>query len=135
MRHCARIVGVIMLLAWAPAVLAQTAHETALREAITRQLEAMNRGDAAAAFAIASPAIQKHFGDAPTFMGVVERSYPQVYRSRSHRFLKLDIVDDKLIQRVLIESDSGTVVALYEMIQIDGAWRINSCTIEKRDGA
>jgi hypothetical protein len=32
-------------------------------------------------------------------MGVVERSYPQVYRSRSHCFLKLDIVDDKLIQQ------------------------------------
>jgi hypothetical protein len=135
MRRCVRIVGILLLLAWAPAALAQTVDETALREAITRQLEAMNRGDAAAAFAVASPAIQKHFGDASTFMGMVERGYPQVFRSRSHRFLKLETVDGKLIQRVLVESDSGTVVARYEMLQVDGAWRINGCTVEKRDGA
>ncbi len=129
------IVSVAILLAWAPAAVGQSFQEKAIPEVITRQLDALNRGDAAQAFAIASPAIQKMFGDATNFMQTVERSFPQVYRSRSHRFLKLDTIDGDLIQRVLIESNSGTVVARYEMIEIDGLWRINGCSIEKADGA
>jgi hypothetical protein len=49
--------------------------------------------------------------------------------------LKLDTSDGRLIQRVLVESEAGTVVARYEMVEIDGAWRINGCTIEQGEGA
>jgi hypothetical protein len=127
--------AIILLWAWAPIAVAQALDEARLREVITRQLDAMNRGDDAAAFAIASPAIQTLFQDAPTFMRMVQLGYPQVYRSRSHRFLKLDTSDGRLIQRVLVESEAGTVVARYEMVEIDGAWRINGCTIEQGEGA
>lgn len=130
-----RILSIAILLAAVPAALAQAPRENAIRETITRQLEAMKRDDGAAAFAIASPAIQAMFGDAANFMSMVARAYPQVHRSRSHRFLKLDAVDGKLVQRVLIESDAGTVVARYEMVEIDSVWRINGCAIEKQEGA
>jgi hypothetical protein len=135
MRGCTRIIFAVMVLAWAPVAFAEAPNETAIRAVITTQLEAMNRGDATAAFAIASPAIQSHFGDAATFMAMVEKGYPQVYRSRGHRFLKLDTVDGRLIQRVMIESEKGMVVARYEMVEIDGTWRINGCALEKTDGA
>ena len=138
MHRYAHVLGIIVLLAWAPAAPAhaQSAHETAIRDVISHQLEAMNRGDGTAAFAFASPMIQSMFGDAPTFMRMVEMGYPQVYRSRGHRFLKLDAGDDgRLVQRVLVESDAGTVVARYEMVEIDGRWRINGCSIEKAEGA
>ncbi len=131
----ARVLGVIVLLAWAPGSLTQSATETSIREVVTRQLDAMKRGDAAAGFAVASPAIQTMFGDAANFMSMVEKGYPQIYRSRGHRFLKLGEIEGKLIQRVLVESDSGMAVARYEMIEIDGAWRINGCAVEKPDGA
>lgn len=130
-----RALLLILPLACSPATIAQPADETALRGTITRQLEAMNRDDGAAAFAIASPMIQDMFQDPPTFMRMVQIGYPQVYHSRSHRFLKLESTDGRLFQRVLIESDSGTVVARYEMIEIDGAWRINGCMIERAEGA
>jgi Domain of unknown function (DUF4864) len=126
---------IILLSAWAPMAGAQTPDEPRIREVITRQLDAMNRGDDAAAFAIASPAIQTLFQDAPTFMRMVQQGYPQVYRSRGHRFLKLDTSDGRLIQRVLVESEAGTVVARYEMVEIDGAWRISGCAIEQGEGA
>ncbi len=135
MRAYPHFLTVVMLLAWAPIAVAQHPDEARIREVITRQLDAMNRGDHAAAFAIASPAIQTMFQDAPTFMRMVQLGYPQVYRSRNHRFLKLDTSDGRLIQRVLIESDAGTVVARYEMIEIDGRWRINGCAIEQAEGA
>jgi len=136
MRRFAHFMLGVVLLAWAPAAMAQAPNESAIREVITRQLEAMRRGDGVAAFAIASPAIQGMFGDdAERFMGMVERSFPQVFRSRSHRFLKLENTDGKLMQGVLIESDSGTAVARYEMVVIDGIWRINGCFLDKADGA
>lgn len=135
LKQFARFLGIILLLGWAPAVLAQSPQEAAIRGVITRQLDAMNRGDQAAAFAIASPAIQAMFGDAPNFMRMVQQGYPQVFRSRSHRFLKLGTTDGRLIQRVLVESDNGTVVANYEMVEIDGVWRINGCAIEQAEGA
>src|SRR4029453_467833 len=136
MRKSAETLAAIVLLVTAPTTaVAQSPQETAIRGVIARQLEAMNRGDGVAAFALASPAIQSIFGDAANFMRMVERGYPQVYRSRSHRFLKLDSTQGRLIQRVLIESDSGTVVARYEMVEIDGAWRINGCSIEQTEGA
>jgi Domain of unknown function (DUF4864) len=136
MRKSAETLAAIVLLAIASTTaVAQSPQETAIRGVIARQLEAMNRGDGVAAFALASPAIQSIFGDAANFMRMVERGYPQVYRSRSHRFLKLDSTQGRLIQRVLIESDTGTVLARYEMVEIDGAWRINGCSIEQTEGA
>jgi Domain of unknown function (DUF4864) len=136
MRKSAETLAAIVLLAIAATTaVAQSPQETAIRGVIARQLEAMNRGDGAAAFALASPAIQSIFGDAANFMRMVERGYPQVYRSRSHRFLKLDSTQGRLVQRILIESDTGTVVARYEMVEIDGAWRINGCSIEQTEGA
>ena len=134
MRKCAVTLAAVWL-AIASAAIAQSLQETAIRGVISRQLEAMNRGDGVAAFALASPAIQSLFGDATNFMRMVERGYPQVYRSRNHRFLKLDNLEGRLVQRVLIESNAGTVVARYEMVEIDGAWRINGCTIEQTEGA
>jgi uncharacterized protein DUF4864 len=136
MRQPARILSIVLLLALVvPTAHAQAPDEAAIQETITRQLEAMNRDDDAAAFAIASPTIQTMFGDAANFMSMVARGYPQVRRSRGHRFLRLETSDGKLVQRVLIESEAGTVVARYEMVEIDGAWRINGCMMEKLEGA
>jgi hypothetical protein len=134
--HAARTLGVMLMLVWTCAsALAQAPNEAAIRDAITRQLEAMRRGDGNAAFAIASPGIQGVFKDPASFMGMVARAYPQIHRSRGHRFLKLEAADGKLIQRVVIESEAGTVIAKYEMVEIDGVWRINGVALEKTDGA
>ena len=135
MARYAPALGVILMLAMTSAMAAETPRETAIHAVIAGQLAAINRGDGVAAFAFASPAIQSQFGDATNFMRMVERGYPQVYRSRRHRFLKLWDADGRLMQRVLIESDAGTVVASYEMVEIDGRWRINGCTIDAMEGA
>ena len=135
LRVTLRVLGLVALLACAGPSQAQSLDDSGIREVISRQLEAMNRDDGGAAFAFASPMIQSMFGDAPNFMRMVQQGYPQVYHSRDHRFLKLDTSDGRLVQRVLIESDAGTVVARYEMVEIDGAWRINGCAIEKAEGA
>jgi hypothetical protein len=135
MRNAARLLALLVVLAWMPPALAQAPNEPAIRDVIARQLDAMNRGDHVAAFGFASPTIQSMFGDAANFMRMVELGYPQVFRSRSHRFLELDTSGGRIVQPVLVESDAGTVVARYEMVEIDGVWRINACTIEQAEGA
>ena len=134
MKLRARIFALLFLMtAAAPAAFAEAPNETAIRDVITRQLDALDKGDQVAAFAIASPTIQQMFKDPPSFMAMVERGYPQVLHSRSHRFLSLTSDDGRLIQRVFIESDAGTVIGSYEMIQIDGVWRINGVAFEKME--
>ena len=136
-----RILTALFLLGFASLTNAGTAlaaepKHPAIEAVITRQLEAFSRGDRDAAFAIASPSIQAMFGDAATFLTMVETGYRTLARPDRHRFLDLQIVAGRLVQRVLVDGrDGATVVARYEMIEIDGGWRINGCTLEKGEAA
>jgi hypothetical protein len=109
---------------------ARSQNETgqAMQAVISAQVEAFRRDDGPAAFAFASPMIQGMFRDAETFMDMVRGGYPQVYRPRSLRFLDARAVDGRILQKVLVEGPDGSlVVAVYEMIEVDGRWRINGC--------
>ena len=125
----------LLILNTAPAARAEEAREAAIHEAVTRQLDAIKKDDATAAYAIASPTIQMMFGNSAAFMSMVQRGFPQIYRSIGHKFLNIDTSSGTVMQRVLIESEKGSVIVRYEMIEIDGNWRINGCMIEKVDDA
>lgn len=131
MRHVLAFLGLLALFAATPLTAAEEANETAIHDVITRQLDAIKTGDAKTAFDIASPAIQTMFGNAATFMSMVERGYPQIYTSAGHKFLNLDTSTGTLAQRVLIEGAKGSVVVRYDMIEVGGTWRINGCVIEE----
>lgn len=106
-----------------------------IRAVITAQVDAFRADDGKAAFAIAAPEIQKKFRDAPTFLAMVAAAYPQVYRPAKIVFLDLVEADGKLVQRVLMTGPKGqTVMALYDMVQIDGQWRINGCALVAAPG-
>ena len=134
MLHLVRALGFCIFVGFATFALARTdpVAETKIQAVISQQLDALDKNDSSAAFAIASPKIQTLFQTAEFFIDMVERGYPQLRHSRGHRFLKLDWVDGVLIARVLVDSDSGSVIARYEMIEIDGVWRINGCSLEPR---
>ena len=127
MAYLARAAFFLTLLLSVPA-LAQDPRDADIQSAISRQVDAFRRDDANGAYAIASPTIQEMFGTAGNFLEMVQRGYPQVYRPRSFTFGKLQEVDGKLLQRVIIQGPDGAIVtAVYEMVQIDGRWRINGC--------
>ncbi len=104
----------------------------AIRDVISRQLDAFRRDDGVTAFGFASPQIQGKFGTPEFFMEMVKRGYPQVYRSKSAKFLGLKTIGDRIVQRVILESlGNDAVIAQYFMKKIDGRWRISGCVLVK----
>ncbi|MBI1383879.1 MAG: DUF4864 domain-containing protein [Rhizobiales bacterium] len=108
----------------------------AIQSVIADQIAAFGADDQARAFAHASPMIQRRFGNAATFMDMVKRGYRPVYRPRDYRFVSLRQEGDTLVQDVLLTGPDGALtLARYELVLIDGVWRINGCTlIEQGEG-
>jgi hypothetical protein len=101
-----------------------------IRSVILEQMEAFRQDDGAAAFAIAAPEIQTKFGDPERFMAIVAAIYPQVYRPQKVTFLDLNNTGDDVVQKVLLIGPNGRlVIALYQMIEINGHWRIKGCAL------
>ncbi len=134
MRRCLTVAVAslaLLLLDPAPARAAEPADS--IRAVIEAQLRAFRADDGAAAFALASPDIQRLFGDPDRFMAMVRSGYQAVYRPRSHEFRDLAPEGDRLVQRVLLVGPDGVpVVAAYLMErQPDGSWRIDGCVFER----
>ena len=130
-----------ILIAWSFAFAdarAQQAHGTAahpIESTITKQIAAFMQDDAKTAFSIASPMIQKQFRTPEFFLKMVARGYPQVYRPQSFRFAERAATNNRTLQKVIVVGPAGAeVTAIYEMMQIDGKWRINGCQILKPKG-
>ncbi len=124
-----------LLLCLAPAASAANKHQEAIHRVIGQQLDAFRHDDGARAFALASPGIQAMFGTPETFLRVVAKAYPQVYRPRSAQFLDLGYAGGRLVQKVLLQGRDGKFVfALYDMVEIDGRWRVNGCVLRVAPG-
>lgn len=114
----------------------ETAQADAIRGVIQRQLDAFQRDDAGAAFAIAAPTIQQKFGNPSRFLAIVKQHYAPVYRPQGVRFLGLKADGNGFVQRVLLTGpDESLVTAVYTLTQIDGVWRITGCFLEQPTGA
>jgi len=122
----------VAFVAWDPM---KPPDDEGIRSAITAQLEAFRQDDYDAAFAIAAPGIQAKYQNAEAFTNMVALAYPQAYRPRKVAFLDLVETDGLLLQQVLLTGPEGLdVLALYDMVQIDGVWRINGCMLAMQPG-
>ena len=103
----------------------------AIRRTIEEQIAAFGRDDGPAAFAFASPTIQRQFATPDIFMSMVRNGYAAVYRPRSFAFGDLLRVESTLLQLVeVVGPDGAPVLAVYEMErQSDGSWRIAGCVL------
>ena len=98
-----------------------------------RQVEALGREDAAAAFSYAAPALQNVFQQPDIFMAMVRGSYAPVYRHKSFEFGEARTSDGQIAQRVhIIDADGVPWEALYTLEQQpDGSLKISGCTLLK----
>ncbi len=120
------------LVATAAAPTAPTGAEwQAIREVIAAQRAAIIAGDADKAFGYASPGIQQQFGDAASFLAMVDAAYAALESARYVEFLEGAVIEGIVVQPLrLIDADNTVRVALYTMEkQAGGEWRISSCRI------
>ena len=112
---------------------ARAADVAAAQSVIRAQEQAFDRGDAAAAWSHAAPAIREVFPHAEIFMQMVRQAYPPVYRHRSFEFGEAKVSGGHVAQRVQIVDDDGEAwEALYTLEQQpDGSLKITGCSLLK----
>jgi len=113
------------------------ADETAFRDVISSQIEALQRDDFQQAFTYASPSIRRIFGTPENFGRMVQQGYPMVWRPQEIRFLDVETIQSAPWQSVLIRDEAGQLFFLrYQMISVESSWKINAVHIERAgDGA
>jgi hypothetical protein len=138
MRAWLALVSVLVSTLWlaGPAAADEAARAEA-RAAITRQVEALGRDDAPAAYAQAAPAIRELFPNADLFISMVRNQYRPVYRHRSFVFgAARDTEAAGVVQSVAIQDEYGVDwTAEYSLARDgDGQWRITGCRLIKAPG-
>ena len=97
-----------------------------IQATIDAQITAFAEDDFAKAFSYASPSIQRIFGDEVRFELMVRNGYPMVVEPKSVRYFQIRQDDLGYRQQVLFLDQSGASHLLeYQLVQIDGEWRIN----------
>ena len=101
--------------------------------AIRAQEQAFVRGDAAAAYSYAAPAIKKLFPKADIFMYMVQNSYAPVWRHKSFEFGEARVEGKWVAQRVhIVDADGEAWEAMYTLEQdADGSFKITGCSLLK----
>jgi hypothetical protein len=107
------------------------------RAIIERQLDAFERDDAEAAYALAAPTIKQMFSDADQFMTMVRDHYAPVYRHRSVEFGAFaESGDEASLQATLVDNDNVVWTALYSFRRVpNGDWLISGCVLVRSEGS
>jgi len=103
----------------------------AIQRVISEQRTALIAGNDKKAFGYASPGVRAQFGNAATFVTMVQTAYAPLLTARYVEFLEGAVIDGVVIQPLrLIDADNTVRVALYSMErQRNGTWRISGCQI------
>lgn len=113
------------------------ADQQAFRSIITSQLQAFRADDGAAAYSYAAPAIRNLYPTVDSFMNMVRRGFPPIYRPQSTTFGVSFESPTGPKQRMLVTGPDGrNWIAEYTLQrQPDGTWKINGCKLLEDDGA
>jgi hypothetical protein len=125
----------ISVLTFASQGRAQEAGDRAAIEGlIGNQFAAFAEGDGVEAFSYASPLIQGMFGTPENFARMVRGGYPMIWAAKDVTFIDLREDGGRLMMRLSVRGpDGGRFFFDYEMIEIDGQWRINGVWPVKGD--
>jgi len=120
---------VLCLLSLMPATALAQEPVVAAQAVIASQIKALIEGDADAAYALASPAIQSLYPDKGRFLTMVQKEYEPVYHAGTYAFGRSKQIGagEVVLQEVLINSKQGADwTAIYEMrLMEDGSYKVN----------
>ena len=107
-----------------------------VRAVIEAQLAAFASDDAPKAFSFAAPNVREAAGSASSFLAMVRRDYPVVYRPASTAFLKPEGTGDEILQRVqMLDASGDSWLAVYSLQRQKGnVWRITGCAVVENKG-
>jgi hypothetical protein len=127
----------VAMILWIGTASAEDLTAASSRAIIERQLDAFERDDAAAAYALAAPTIKDMFGDAAHFMAMVRDHYAPVYRHRSVEFGAFtELGDEASLEATLVDNDNVVWTALYSFRRLsNGDWLISGCVLAKAEGS
>jgi len=92
---------------------------------IESQLIAFQNRDGAGAFFHAAPGIKGAFGDADTFMAMVERGYNVIYANSGWTFVEGQVQGQQAAQMLVVEDGEGRELKVVYFLRIyDGRWQI-----------
>ena len=92
---------------------------------IESQLIAFQNRDGAGAFFHAAPGIKGAFGDADTFMAMVERGYNVIYSNGGWTFVEGQVQGEQAAQMLVVEDGEGRELkVIYFLRLFDGRWQI-----------
>src|SRR5262249_25037174 len=129
-----RVIALLLFALLALAAPASAADDVAAAQGVIHsQEEAFSRGDAAAAYSYAAPAIKKLFPRAEIFLFMVQNSYAPVYRHQRFEFGEARVEGNWVAQRVhIIDADGEAWEAMYTLEQqSDGSFKITGCSLLK----
>ena len=140
MHHLSRVFRSLLLvgmslvaLATAPSAAAAVAPEDvqSIQKVVRAQLDAFAADDAKLAFSFAAPNIRTLFNTPESFLAMVRKGYPVVYRPASVLFLTPKALDAEVVQPVhMRDSQGGAWLVMYTLRrQADASWRISSCVL------
>ena len=92
---------------------------------IESQLIAFQNRDGAGAFFHAAPGIKGAFGDADTFMAMVERGYNVIYSNSGWTVVEGQVQGEQAAQMLVVEDGEGRELkVIYFLRLFDGRWQI-----------
>jgi Domain of unknown function (DUF4864) len=128
-----RRVVLILVLLLAPLMVSAQENggpESAIQEVIGNQFSAFSTGNLIIAWGYASPVIQGMFQTPENFGAMVERGFPMVWQPGEVTFQGIGRRNGRPVQRVqVIDADGRLHLLDYEMVQVDGNWRISAVEI------
>jgi hypothetical protein len=129
-----RIAALLVCLIVAFSSVSARADDVATAQGVIRaQEQTFGRGDAAAAYSYAAPAVRELFPAPDIFMSMVQNGYAPVYRHKSFEFGGSKSEGNSISQRVhIVDADGEAWEALYTLEQQgDGSYKITGCSLLK----
>ena len=106
-----------------------TAQEDDIEAVISGQLVALTENDFQTAYTFASPSVQAQVPTTDGFAAMVRRYFPMMLAVSEVMFIDVFSTQRSVLQRVKITSEDGLEFWFaYEMVMVNGAWRINGVT-------
>ncbi len=96
-----------------------------VRSTISSQIDAFKENNVNKAYTFAAPNIQAQFPNPDIFGLMVRNGYPIIWKPKSFKFTEFKALGTTCIQRVLFQSDSGSIASYdYILEKNDNVWKI-----------